>query len=292
MVDFAKLAEASRTRRALLNASPPIVVIDVETSGLDPWADRIFQLAACRIEKGHVVGTSSWYVNPEGVHVPEECLKRSGVRRRDVEAGGRPFHQVFNELLQWVQDAEIAAYHAPFDRAFVLASVARTWPRHAFASVPRILTRPWLDPLLWVWHFCPPPFSLRLGDTLRHLGLRGPGFKAHHAEEDAKGAADVVCTLLGGWSAQLLPLEQALELQRCVAPRREVQRWGNKQGISTKRAVTVSVCDVCGKHQVCHAPGPTWDRGPGVGLPEGWVRRAEQTLCGTACDFVHAWWVR
>ena len=116
----------------------PIVVIDVETTGLVPGADAAVQVALVRFEKREVVGRFSSLVNP-GRKIPKEATAIHGITDKKV-AKVSTIDAIFDfaSVRELLKGAQPAAYNAHFDQRFVVARAFEDW------------TWPWLDPLVAV----------------------------------------------------------------------------------------------------------------------------------------------
>ncbi|MCY0898322.1 MAG: exonuclease domain-containing protein [Firmicutes bacterium] len=112
----------------------PYVVIDVETTGLDPQKDRIIQIALRRSD-----GTAwSSFVNP-GRSIPETVRQLTKVGDRDF-AQDPPFSALRQTILDWIRDARVVGHNIGFDAAFLRTEGIRLlnpldtlwWSRLAF----------------------------------------------------------------------------------------------------------------------------------------------------------------
>lgn len=116
----------------------PIVVIDVETTGVVPGLDSAVQVALVRFEKRKVVGRFSSLVNP-GRAIPKEATEIHGITTFAV-AEAPSIQTVFlnPRVRELLKDAQPAAYNASFDQRFIPSAIFEDW------------TWPWLDPLVAV----------------------------------------------------------------------------------------------------------------------------------------------
>ena len=69
--------------RSLLDFPNSYVVIDVETTGLDPTYDKIIEIGALKVENGTLVDTFSTLVNP-GVPVDDFITQLTGITNDDL----------------------------------------------------------------------------------------------------------------------------------------------------------------------------------------------------------------
>ncbi len=101
-----------------------VLVVDVESTGLEPGRDRLIELAAARItverESGRVVAhahTRSWLEDP-GRPLPAEIVRLTGISDADL-AGQRIPDDDVRALVDGVE--LIVAHNARFDRAMCVA---------------------------------------------------------------------------------------------------------------------------------------------------------------------------
>ena len=95
------------------------VVVDLETTGLDPFTDRVVSIGAFRV-KGGVVKLGDAFcelINP-GRDIPAESIKVHAVTPAMIEAA-RPAWEVFYEFLEWLGDDILVAHYAIFDLHFL-----------------------------------------------------------------------------------------------------------------------------------------------------------------------------
>ncbi len=92
----------------------PLVVFDLETTGIDPATDRIVEIAAVRIETDGQREARTRRVNPERP-IPPDATAVHGIRDEDVR-DAPTFRQIARALLRWIDGADLAGYNiARFD---------------------------------------------------------------------------------------------------------------------------------------------------------------------------------
>src|SRR5271169_5663576 len=100
------------------------VVLDTETTGLDPAeGHRIIEIGCLELE-GHVPTGRSWrsYVNPER-DVPEDAVRIHGLTLKTLAAAPL-FAAVASELLVFLGEAPLVMHNAEFDLKFLNAELA------------------------------------------------------------------------------------------------------------------------------------------------------------------------
>lgn len=100
-------------------ASHRYVVVDLETTGLDPSKDRVVSVGAFRVVNGRVrLGeVFSELVNP-GRDIPADSIMVHAIVP-DMIADARPAWEVFEDFLQYLGDDILVAHHARFDMYFI-----------------------------------------------------------------------------------------------------------------------------------------------------------------------------
>jgi len=101
-------------------------VVDVETTGLDPDADRILQMAAVVVDStGRVVEEFETVVRPESPDEYEHGAEHiHGISREMVEQG-MPLRSALENLLSVVDGRLLTAHNARFDMSFLQAESRR-----------------------------------------------------------------------------------------------------------------------------------------------------------------------
>ena len=103
--------------RFLFEPGPPdeVVVLDCETTGLNPRTDEVIAVAAIVI-RGNRIETSKAYraVIRSDRDPTSESIKIHRLRAHDV-AQGRPMHEVLPELLRFIGGRPIVGYYVDFD---------------------------------------------------------------------------------------------------------------------------------------------------------------------------------
>jgi DNA polymerase-3 subunit epsilon len=185
---LARLSGRDRPRDARdAPAAERIVVLDVETTGLDTRRDRLLAVGTVAVVSGAVVVADSLEIVVRGggtsdranilVHGIGELAQRNGV---DPGEACRAF-------VGHVGSSPIAAFHAPFDRAFV--------DRALEAALGRRLPNRWIDVARLAPVLCPQVRADTLDEWLSHFGLRAED--RHNPGGDALATAELLIRLMG-----------------------------------------------------------------------------------------------
>jgi DNA polymerase III subunit epsilon len=181
--------------RSLFTSKQPEVrrwiVLDVETSGLNPHSDRLLAIAAVALDVSPdferiaiVIGDSYEAVLKQDLPSSKDniLVHHIGVQ---AQADGRPPIEVLEEFRAWLGDCPLLAFHSAFDEAMLNRA-------YALAGL-KPLQNEWLDiePLAKITGVNP---SLRaLDDWLGHFGIECA--VRHQAAADTFATAELLMRL-------------------------------------------------------------------------------------------------
>jgi DNA polymerase-3 subunit epsilon len=151
------------------------VVLDVETTGLDPAASRIVEIALATVENGMILETWTTRFNPEG---PVGKTEIHGITDADV-ASAPLFGEKAEEILKRINGIAVVAHNSRFDLAFLRAEFQRA-----------NLTMPWIAGIctLTISNYYQPHLSRRrLADCCEDIGIAISN--AHSATGDVQATA-------------------------------------------------------------------------------------------------------
>lgn len=164
------------------------VVVDVETTGLDPRHDRLLAIGAAVLEGLQLrLGEGFETLLRQTEASPHHNILIHGIGPTEQAAGVEP-EEALSAFLQHAGKSVLVAYHADFDRAVLERAVRR----HLGVALPN----PWLD-LAWLAPALCPKAKLRrasLDDWLNHFGLLA--HTRHRALADAAVTAELFLILL------------------------------------------------------------------------------------------------
>ena len=214
----------------------PLVVFDIESTGISPRRDRIIELAAIRVNADGSETSQCWLMNPT-IHIPEETTAIHGIADDDVK-DCPTFAEKAKEILAFFEGCDISGFNSDrFDTLCLEEEFARCGYNFAAAQrkhvdVQRIFHRKEPRDLT---------AAVRFYCNRSHDG-------AHGAEADAKATLEVLKAQLERYAD--LPRDVDA-LDEFIAPhdplnadRNGIFRWkngewtinfGKKRGDSLKR---------------------------------------------------------
>jgi len=93
------------------------VVLDLETTGLDPATDKIIEIGAIRFVDGKESETFECLVNP-GMPIPDFITKLTGISDQDVSTASS-IEEKFDSLLEFLNDSVLIGHQINFDASFI-----------------------------------------------------------------------------------------------------------------------------------------------------------------------------
>lgn len=97
------------------------VIIDLETTGLDPINDRIIEIGAIRI--GKEIKEYSTIMGQE-MKIPEKIRDLTGISEEDIKKG-KDEKRAINELLHFIGEDTLVGYNINFDIKFINEALKR-----------------------------------------------------------------------------------------------------------------------------------------------------------------------
>ena len=176
------------------------IVLDTETTGLSAeGGDRIIEIGCVELLHRKLTGNNlHFYVNPDR-DSHEDALKVHGISNEFLRDKPR-FADVVQEILDYVQGAEIIIHNAAFDVGF-LNKELELMGRPPFASFVEAVT----DTLSMAKAMFPGKRN-SLNALCDRLGVDNSGRTLHGALLDAELLADVYINLTRGQDALLIDL--------------------------------------------------------------------------------------
>jgi DNA polymerase-3 subunit alpha (Gram-positive type) len=154
------------------------VVLDFETTGLDPQVDEIIEIGAVKIQGGQIVDEYHTLIKPSR-EISRKSSEITGITQEMLE-NKRSIEEVLPEFLGFLEDSIIVAHNANFDYRFL-----RLW-------IKKVMGLDWERPYIDTLALAKSLLKLRsysLDSVVEKLGL-GP-FRHHRALDDARVTAQV-----------------------------------------------------------------------------------------------------
>ena len=169
----------------MLDQQPILVVLDVETTGLNPdEGHEVIEIAAQKIQGKKVVGEYVSLVATNRI-IDAETEKVHGISNALLAVEGRPGSKVFPELVEFVGQSPIIGHNIGFDMAFINAHLKRL-------GLP-ILTNQMLDTIAHARRYLLIP-SYSLEKVAAYLKIPQP--LAHRAKADVETTREVFWKLI------------------------------------------------------------------------------------------------
>jgi len=192
------------------------IVLDTETTGLDPLrGDRLVEVGCVELFNHMPTGqTFHRYMNPER-EMAAEAFAVHGLSTQFL--ADKPFfHEVVDELLEFIGDAPLVIHNASFDISFINAELDRI-------KRPPIPRDRLVDTLLLARRKHP-GVSNRLDDLCSRYAIDNSRRTKHGALLDAELLAEVYVDLIGARQSVLVLATEATEIRLGVSgetPRRQ-----------------------------------------------------------------------
>lgn len=176
-------------------AERPFLAVDTETTGVNPFEDRIVSVATVMINDEDVVNDSAEYLIDPGVEIPEAASNIHGITTARAQAEGMPTGEALAAVASTISAATangfpVVIYNAAFDWPLLLAEA----DRHGvdFPAAAAILDPFLLDKMVDRYR----KGGRKLIDVAGHYGVDLDEADAHGALADATAAGRVMRALL------------------------------------------------------------------------------------------------
>ena len=154
------------------------VVFDIETTGFDPFNDKIIEIGAVKMRGREVIGEFSEFVNPE-IPIPKKITELTTITDEMV-ANAEKIETVLPRFLEFCTGTTVVAHNAKFDVGFIKQ---KTIEQGLEYSPSVIDTLPLARTLL------PELRGYGLANLVKYFGIT---LETHHrAVDDAKATAEV-----------------------------------------------------------------------------------------------------
>lgn len=160
-----------------------LVVLDVETTGLNPVEDRIVEIALIRIQEGKVEEKFVTLLNPE-IKIPPETSSIHGITDEQIKESPQ-FRDIAERIFKMIKGKILLVHNADFDISFLKNELGRCGFILPDIKVIDTLT-------IARSYFCFPSNSLSAIARYYNIDISG----AHRAEADAMMTYKIYCKLM------------------------------------------------------------------------------------------------
>ena len=122
---------------------PNYVVIDVETTGLNPSKNKIIELSAIRYELGTPVSAFTTYINP-CCNIPAKASEINGIKDDDIK-NAPTIEQVSKSFLDFVGNSSVVGYNVSFDLLFLYSAGIDLITSRKIYDVLELARKAWKD---------------------------------------------------------------------------------------------------------------------------------------------------
>lgn len=158
----------------------PIIVLDIETTGLMPGKDEIIEIGAVRIESGKITESFQTFVRPSK-DVPHNIQELTGISNAMVANAPLPA-DALQAFLDFANGGVWVAHNASFDFGFIRNGAQK----HLNIQLePALLDTLSLARVLW-----PGWKNHKLGTAVKELGITLDNH--HRANDDARATAEIL----------------------------------------------------------------------------------------------------
>lgn len=164
------------------------VILDTETTGLDPKQNRVVEIGCIELVNSIATGREyHTYIRPDDDYMPAEAFAVHGISQEFLSDKPR-FGEIVKDFLAFLEHGRIVAHNAEFDMGFLNAELLRVgYPPLAFEVLDtmRVARRKY------------PGSSVSLDALCERFGVDASGREKHGALLDAYLLAEVYVELLG-----------------------------------------------------------------------------------------------
>lgn len=150
------------------------IIVDTETTGLEPSTNEIIEIAALKIVKGEIADSFASLINIPG-DLPEQIVRLTGITREMLDEG-RAKREVYGDLLKFIGDSPLVAHNTDFDLPFL--------NRHISETLGERLTNPQICTLKLSRRLLPGLPSHKLSKVAEHFSIPTP--LVHRAPGDVE----------------------------------------------------------------------------------------------------------
>ncbi len=192
----------------------PFLVVDTETTGLDPQQNRIIEIAWVLFENGQVTHSQACLCSISEP-LPPEITRITGIDASMLEGQPQFSEHISDFIAACSKVSYLVAYNVPFDRAFISSEFTR-----AGKEMPSM---PWFDPCIYIREIDKFKKGKKLSEAAARWGVELDG--AHRALADATAAGKLFLKLMPYLKANNLEELAKLENSWRIEQERQYQAY-------------------------------------------------------------------
>jgi len=97
-----------------------MIVIDLETTGLNPKKDKIIEVAALKVNRGKILDSFVSLINPN-IRIEDIQLLNQNISDKDLKKAPF-FKEISGDLFNFLKGNRIIGYNVSFDKRFLVAN--------------------------------------------------------------------------------------------------------------------------------------------------------------------------
>ncbi|WP_022977077.1 DNA polymerase III subunit epsilon [Nevskia ramosa] len=169
------------------------ILLDTETTGLEAREHRVIEIGCIELRDRKVTAEQRWYLNPERDSDPG-ALAVHGLTTEFLADKPR-FHQIADEVIEFLRGAELLIHNAAFDVGFMDKELERAGRPERIASLCTVTDTVRMAKRLH------PGQKASLDALCRRYGIDNSHRELHGALLDARLLAEVYLAMTGGQAA-------------------------------------------------------------------------------------------
>jgi len=177
------------------------ILLDTETTGLEAREHRVIEIGCIELRNRRVTAEQRWYLNPDRDSDPG-ALAVHGLTTAFLADKPR-FHQVADEVIEFLRGAELLIHNAAFDVGFIDKELERAGRPERIANLCTVTDTVRMAKRLH------PGQKASLDALCRRYGIDNSHRELHGALLDARLLAEVYLAMTGGQAALGLITEPA-----------------------------------------------------------------------------------
>jgi len=161
------------------------VIVDLETTGLNPEVDEIIEIGAIKMigyEKADIFQAFISNNKP----IPHNVSRLTGIDEQMIHEAGKPISEVLAKFSEFISDLHVVGHNIDFDKRFLLNSYAKCGYN--------VITNRYVDTLSLSRRLIKGVESYKLNSLAKHLGIECS--RSHRSISDCEATGQLYIKLL------------------------------------------------------------------------------------------------